>query len=127
MKKTKIRNKKQSEIIGILSALIIVMILGMVYCIINIKTPEDKERLALHDHLVRSYIEASCRDRIGQENIVCEVDEEGISGDGDLYVKFWYQSYDPEKHTLNSEKEYRTLYFQHRDEALDGYAEALSE
>jgi len=127
MKKTKTINKKQSKVIGILSILIIIIILGMIYCIVNIKTPEDKERLALHSHLVRSYIEASCRDRIGQENIICGIDKEGISGDGDLYVKFWYQSYDPENHALNSEKEYRTLYFQHRDEALDGYAEALGE
>lgn len=117
---------------------------GLIYAVAHMKTAEDKEYLAVYEHLMQRYPELRCtmedalydpdselgdtvyagmkRDKSIQEAHTCVMTDYGVSKDGDPYVSYIRYSYNPETHEQKGEGEKLTLYFQHSD---DHYAEAL--
>ena len=102
------------------------MIGVLVYCGMNIKSAADREYLDLQDHLLGRFVELNYQ----KEGRVCEMEGHGLSGDHEVFIKFWCQNYDAGTDKLVGEREYHTVYFQ-RPKAIDGgtagYAEALGE
>ena len=88
----------------------------------HLENAENKEYIALKDHLLEQHIEML----YGRENRVCQMEKHGLSKDNDLYVRFWCQDYDAESHEPITGKEYNTLYFQHPTDN-GGWAEALGD
>ncbi|MDO4611479.1 MAG: hypothetical protein Q4B34_01300 [Candidatus Saccharibacteria bacterium] len=126
MKKAKAKQDNKYKIINIVFACLIVALAGaLVYCGSNMYSAEDKEYLALQDHLLNRHVEMMYEQEDRWQ--VCEMDSRGISKDNDVYVRFWCQTYDTTTGQPAGETDYRTLYFQHRADAWGGYAEALGD
>ena len=128
MVKTKKKEKKTKEIIiVVLSVLVVVLASFFVCLVVNLKDDDDAKRLALHNHLMSKYIEASCNGRFGSKGFAaCGMIDEGVSQDGDVYAEFWVQKYDSKLKPQGERKTYK-LYFQTPKESWQGYAEALGE
>lgn len=123
------KNKKHTKPQKITIFFIITTVLFMglsIYFGLNQKSHEDIEKINLHEHLLNLYVQST----YGGEGKVCESVDNGLSKDGDVYIRFWCQKYN-EDHEPITEKDYDTLYFQHYGEAIDRYngpyAEALGD
>ena len=130
--KNKNKNKfdKKNIAIAILVALNFLLVVVSVFVcsaiIANRLSEMDKEKIATHDFLTDMYLTDTCNKNMGKEHATCKIFEKGISKDGDLYVKFKYNVYNPETHQV-IETGHRTLYFQHSDSSQYGYAMAMGE
>ncbi len=123
------KNKKHTKPQKITIFFIVTTILFMglsIYFGLNQKSHEDIEKINLHEHLLNLYVQST----YGGEGKVCESVDNGLSKDGDVYIRFWCQDYN-EDHKPITEQKYHTLYFQHYGEAVDRYngpyAEALGD
>lgn len=124
-KNNKNKFDKKNAAIAILSLLVVVLgVLSISFASSKRISDIDEQRLSLHKHLLNRHIAETCRGEHDGEYEACGLVEEGISKDNDLYAKIWCQKYDRETQQLVGEKRYRTLYFQHDEGAIDGYAEA---
>ena len=125
MKKQKDARKKYTTINIVIGATLAATVGILIYYVTQHNNTSDQEFLNLRDHLLSRFIQLD----YGKDNRVCEMVENGLSKDNDIYVKFWCQDYDEDTHEP-SEKVYHTLYFQHPT-IINGYptsyAEALGE
>lgn len=126
-KNTKAKNNNKYLKFNIFFGVVIVVLVGaLFYCGMNMKTHEDIEKINLHEHLLNLYVQST----YGGEGKVCESVDNGLSKDGDVYIRFWCQEYN-EDHEPITEQKYHTLYFQHYGKAVDRYngpyAEALGD
>ncbi len=110
----------------ICGCLFIVMSGALAYCGINMKNEEEKEYLALEEHLLNRHIEMM----YGREDRACGLESYGLSQDHEVAARFWCQDYSVDTHEPVGDKYYRTLYFQHPkvyEWGYSGYAEALGD
>ncbi|MDO4611477.1 MAG: hypothetical protein Q4B34_01290 [Candidatus Saccharibacteria bacterium] len=122
MKKAKAKQDNKYKIINAIFACIMIVMAGvMVYCGLNMKTAEEKEYLALQDHLYTQIVETK---GVGKW---CEVESHGLSKDNDVYVRFWCYKFNPDTNELTEEKVYNTLYFQKHTVLGDGYSTGYAE
>ncbi|MBR2766798.1 hypothetical protein IKD67_01800 [Candidatus Saccharibacteria bacterium] len=125
MKKQNTKNNYKTPCI-VLGCVVVALVGALIYCCANIKSAEDKEYLALQDHLLSRFVKLNYQ----KDNQVCEMESHSLSKDNEVSVRFWCQNYDADTHEPSGSKEYHTLYFQHPSEfagGKGGYAEALGD
>ena len=125
-KQTKAQNNNFKILSIILGCVSVILLGALIYCCTNMKSAEDKEYLALQDHLLNRHIQMMYENGTN----VCGMESHSLSKDNDVAVKFWCQKYDTDTHEPIGSKEYHTLYFQHPaniQNGKGGYAEALGD
>lgn len=147
MAKTKNQSKKPGKdhyesgktlacLIIVLTVLVAGLTGGLIYAITQMKTAEEREYLAVYEHLMEHYPERKCEIENKSQDIAakekgeefldvrtCVTTDYGISKDGDPYVSYVQYISNPKTHERKDEKKF-TLYFQHRG---DYYTEAVGE
>jgi len=151
MVKAKTKNKQDRTriyigVIIILAVAVVGLLGGLIFTATRTaaRTYEEKEYLAVYEHLMSRYPEMKCvaeddvnitavQDEDGKylgvvqdEDIpdtrTCTMTGYGVSKDGDPYVSYAQQTYDPKTHEKKGEEEHLTVYFQHYN---GHYADAL--
>ncbi len=126
-KNSQYKTNRYKTLTIIFGCLFIVTFGALVYCGINMKNEEEKEYLALEEHLLGRHIEMM----YGRDDRVCGLESYGLSQDHEVAAKFWCQDYSVDTNEPVGDKYYHTLYFQHpkhRPEGgYPGYAEALGD